>query len=208
MARQKPFCSVLLSEALLPGNLCSDDVYPDYIKEESMNEPRREESVTVVTLIADLASDDGVVRVKARSALVLSGDEAVEPLIEALVAPSQWVRWEAAKALGQIGSPAATNALVKALEDKMFDVRWLAAQALINIGPEAIMPLLKALIERADSTWMREGAHHVLNDLARGELKKVLQPVLAALEDVDSSVQVPFAAKTALNAYKELSGSS
>ena len=173
-----------------------------------MNEPRREESVTVVTLIADLSSDDGVVRVKARSELVLSGDAAVEPLIEALVAQSQWVRWEAAKALGQIGSPAATNALVKALEDKMFDVRWLAAQALINIGPEAIMPLLKALIERADSTWMREGAHHVLNDLAQGKLEGVLRPVLAALEDVDSPVELPFAAKTALNSYKELSGYS
>ncbi|MBN2463041.1 MAG: HEAT repeat domain-containing protein [Dehalococcoidia bacterium] len=171
--------------------------------EDNMVEGGETASVTIVSLIADLTNDDGVVRVKARSSLVLSGDKAVEPLIEALAAPNQWVRWEAAKALGQIGNPAATNALVKALEDKMFDVRWLAAQALINIGTEAIMPVLKALIERADSTWMREGAHHVLHDLAQGELKEVLRPVLAALEDVDSSVEVPLVAKTALRSYTE-----
>jgi len=176
-------------------------------REDNVVEDEETESVTIVSLIADLTNDDGVIRVKARSALVSSGDEAVEPLIEALAAPNQWVRWEAAKALGQIGNSAATNALVKALEDRMFDVRWLAAQALINIGPEAIMPVLKALIERADSTWMKEGAHHVLHDLAQGELKEVLVPVLAALEDVDSSVGVPFAAKTALKSYKELRGS-
>ena len=164
-----------------------------------MPDNRQTESVTIVSLIADLASDDGVIRVKARRTLVSAGDKAVEPLIEALASPNQWVRWEAAKALGQIGNSAATNALVKALEDKMFDVRWLAAQALINIGREAVIPVLKALIERADSTWTREGAHHVLHDLARGELHEVLQPVLAALEDVDSSVEVPFAAKTALS---------
>jgi HEAT repeat protein len=164
-----------------------------------MPDNRQTESVTIVSLIADLTSDDGVVRVKARRTLVSTGDKAVEPLIEALASPNQWVRWEAAKALGQIGNSAATNALVKALEDKMFDVRWLSAQALINIGPGVITPLLKALIERADSTWMREGAHHVLHDLARGGLQEVLQPVLAALEDVDSPVEVPFAAKTVLS---------
>ena len=159
-------------------------------------------STTIISLIADLTSDDGVTRVKARNALVSYGDEAVKPLTRALADPNQWVRWEAAKALGQIGNSAATHALVKALEDRMFDVRWLAAQGLINIGSEAIMPVLKALIERADSVWMREGAHHVLHDLAQGELREVLQPVLAALEDVDASVEVPFVAKTALSTLK------
>lgn len=171
----------------------------DSRSEDNMVENRQMASVTIVSLIADLTSDDGVVRVKARYGLVSSGGEAVKPLIRALADPNQWVRWEAAKALGQIGNPEATHALVKALEDRMFDVRWLAAQGLINIGTEAIIPILKALIERADSTWMREGAHHVLHDLAQGELKEVLLPVLAALEDVDSSVEVPFVAKAALS---------
>jgi hypothetical protein len=170
--------------------------------EDNMVKDRRAAPAPIGSLISDLASDDGVIRVKARHALVSIGDKAIKPLIKALADRNQWVRWEAAKALGQIGSSAATRALIKALEDRMFDVRWLAAQGLIAIGPEAIIPILEALIERADSVWMREGAHHVLHDLAEGEIREVLWPVIAALEDVDSPVEVPFAAKTALNALK------
>jgi len=149
-----------------------------------MAKGRQAAAETISSLIADLASDDGVIRVKARYTLISSGAKAVKPLIKALADRNQWVRWKAAKALGQIGSSAATLALVKALEDRMFDVRWLAAQGLIPIGPEAIIPVLNALIERADSIWMREGAHHVLHDLAEGRLKEVLWPVVAVLEDV------------------------
>jgi HEAT repeat protein len=171
-------------------------------REDNMVEGRQTAAATISSLIADLTSDDGVIRVKARYALISSGDKAVKPLIKALADRNQWVRWEAAKALGQIGSSAATHALVKALEDRMFDVRWLAAQGLITIGPEAIIPVLNALIERADSIWLREGAHHVLHDLAEGRLKEVLWPVVAALEDVDAPVEVPFVAKTTLNVLK------
>jgi HEAT repeat protein len=121
-------------------------------------------------------------------------------LVEALANRKQWVRWEAAKALGQIGDSAATQTLIKALEDKMFDVRWLAAEGLIRIGRDAVMPLLHALIKRPESTWLREGAHHVLHDMTEGELKKLLEPVLAALEDLDAAIEVPIAAHAALDA--------
>jgi HEAT repeat protein len=170
--------------------------------EDNMVKDRQTAAAAIGSLIANLASDDGITRVKARHALILYRDKAVKPLIEALADRNQWVRWEAAKALGKIGSSAATHALVKALEDRMFDVRWLAAQGLITIGPEAIIPVLNALIKRADSVWMREGAHHVLHDLARGRLREVLWPIVAALEDVDSPIEVPFAAKAALNVLK------
>ena len=123
----------------------------------------------------------------------------MDPLVKALADPNQWVRWEAAKALGQIGDPAAAQALVTALEDKMFDVRWLAAEGLIAMGRGALVPLLQALMERSDSTWTREGAHHVLHDLTGGDIKEILLPVLAALEDVEPSVEVPFVAKAALD---------
>jgi HEAT repeat protein len=156
---------------------------------------------TISSLIADLGSKDGMVRVRARKSLVAIGKPSVDPLVEALASKKELVRWEAAKAIGQIGNPTATLALVRALEDEMFDVRWLAAEALITIGKEALVPLLKALIKDADSIWLREGAHHVFHDLARGgsDLRDVLQPVLAALEDIDPAVEVPLAAKEALN---------
>lgn len=156
--------------------------------------------MTIDSLIVQLASNDGLIRVQARRSLVAIGEQAVAPLVEALANRKNWVRWEAAKALCQIGDPAAAQALTKALEDRMFDVRWLAAEGLIAIGRDALVPLLRALSEHSDSLWLREGAHHVLHDLAAGELAEVVRPVLAALEDVEPSIEVPFAAETALAA--------
>jgi HEAT repeat protein len=77
----------------------------------------------LITLIADLGNRSGIVRVKARRSLVAMGSQAVGQLTEALTSKVHWVRWEAAKALGQIGDPSAAWSLVRALEDDMFDVR-------------------------------------------------------------------------------------
>jgi HEAT repeat protein len=152
----------------------------------------------VELLIADLGSKDGVVRVRARKSLVAIGKPAVDPLVKALSSKRELVRWESAKAIGQIGDPTATLALVRALEDEMFDVRWLAAEALITIGKKALVPLLKALTRHSDSLWLREGAHHVFHDLSDRKSVGVLRPVLTALEDSEPSVEVPPAANTAL----------
>ena len=159
------------------------------------------DSATVSALLTDLGSKDGLVRVRARNSLVAIGEQAVGPLVKALAHRNQWVRWEAAKALGQISDATAAEALVRALEDEVFDVRWLAAEGLITLGRGALLPLLHALVERSDSEWLREGAHHVFHDLVKGrpDLKDLLQPVLATLEDVEPSLEVPFAAETALN---------
>ena len=120
-------------------------------------------------------------------------------MIEALADHNKWVRWEAAKALGQIGDPSVAHALVGALEDEIFDVRWLAAEGLIAMGREALVPLLGALVEGSDSEELREGAHHVLHDLASGDLREVIQPVLAALDNIDASMEVPIVAESVLN---------
>jgi HEAT repeat protein len=143
---------------------------------------------------------------RARRALVALGVPVIPHLVKALRSKKQWVRWEAAKALGEIRDPAATRALVAALEDKMFDVRWLAAEGLIAIGPLAVVPLLRALIRHPDSLWMREGAHHALHDMKKGELDKILQPVIAALEEIDFQVLVPPAAQAALEEILKLHG--
>ncbi len=155
---------------------------------------------TISSLIADLGSKYGSVRVKARRSLVAIGGQTVDHLVKALANKKQWVRWEAAKTLGQIGDPRATDALIEALEDKMFDVRWLAAEGLIAIGHKALVPLLQALTQDSDSVWLREGAHHVLHDMDRGHLDEMLRPVLAALENIEPSLEVPLVAEVALNA--------
>jgi HEAT repeat protein len=158
---------------------------------------------TISSLIADLSRKDGVVRESARQSLVAIGTPAVALLIEALVHPKESVRWEAAKALGEIRNPAAAPALVAALEDKVFDVRWLAAEGLIALRGEGLVPLLEALTERPDSLWLRDGVHYVLREVSAGELNEVLRPVRAALDGIEPSVEVPFAAKTALNKLME-----
>ena len=153
---------------------------------------------TLSSLIAKLASDDGVARVKARRQLVAYKARAVAALIEALSDDRHWVRWEAAKALSQIGNQRSTQALLEALSDKEFDVRWLAAEGLIRIGRKSVGPILAALVGDPDSRWVREGIHHVLHDMNKGDLGQVLRPVLAALEGSEPTMEVPLAARSAL----------
>jgi HEAT repeat protein len=151
------------------------------------------------SLMADLVCDDVILCQKARRQLVVMGHSAVPSLVKAMGSKKYWVRWEAAKALAQIGDSTAAAALIKALEDKEFDVRWLAAEGLINIGQKAVVPLLKALIDNAKSTWLRQGAHHILHDMNRGDLDEILRPVMSVLEDVEPYIEVPVAAHKALD---------
>lgn len=153
-------------------------------------------------LVSKLESKDSITRVKARDELVALGKAAVPSLVEALKNKRDWTRWEAAKALAQIGNSKSTLALIDALEDKEFSVRWLAAEGLINIGPSTLEPLLEALIHRSDSPWLLEGAHRVLHDLQDINSLQYIKPVISALEDIDSSLNVIMAAKSALDSIK------
>jgi hypothetical protein len=161
------------------------------------------EKQDITSLIDELTCDNIIRCQKARRSLVALGHESVPALIEALGSGKPWVRWEAAKALSQIGDPAATDVLIKTLEDKNFDLRWLAAEGLIAIGKKAILPLLKALIHDPKSVWLYEGAHHIFNDIDRGDWDEILKPVISALEDVQPSLQVPFAARKVLDSIDE-----
>lgn len=97
------------------------------------------------TLIAELRSQDGVQRKRARNALVKIGKSAVPFLIGLMTNPEDHVRWEACKALVSIKDPAAAVPLVVALGDESSEVRWLAAEALIAIKREAVVPVLQTL---------------------------------------------------------------
>jgi HEAT repeat protein len=170
------------------------------VKENDTVHGKKVSPETIKSLVADLGSQDGQVRVRARKSLVAIGGQAVKPLVKALASKKEWVRWEATKTLGQIGDPAAVQALIEALEDKMFDVRWLAAEGLIAIGREALTPLLQALMDHPDSLWLREGVHHVLHDVDKRDLTEILKPMILALEGFEPSVEVPLAVEAALEA--------
>jgi HEAT repeat protein len=156
------------------------------------------EKEDLTPLLSELTCEDIIRCQQARRSLVEMGHEAVPSLVEALGNKKSWVRWEAAKALSQIGDPAATDALIQSLEGKNFDIRWLAAEGLIAIGKQAVSPLLKALIDKPESIWLREGAHHILHDMDRGDWDEEMKPVIAALESFEPSVEVPLAARKAM----------
>ena len=153
----------------------------------------------ISSLAANLASPDPLVRMKSREALVAIGKArkhmvasrklTVPSLIQLLSHRKPHVRWEAAKALVSIADPIAAFALVDALDDRDGDVRWLAAEGLAALGRDALHPLLAALLERAGSLWMLEGAHHVCHTLVkRKRLGPILRPLLAALSQSEPEV--------------------
>jgi HEAT repeat protein len=158
---------------------------------------------TVDSLMKDLASGDGIVRQNARRRLVQMGHAAVPALVEGMQHPRERVRWEAAKALGEIRDPAGAPVLVAALEDEEPAVRWLAATGLIGMGRGALAPLLEALEGHSNTVFMREGAHRVLHALKREGKAAEVQPVLDALENLEPPVEVPVAAYHVLHKIRE-----
>ena len=171
-----------------------DEIHVDWTKHA--------DAKIIKALVDDLTSKDGRIRVRARSSLVSIGGKSLAALVEALKSKEEWKRWEAAKALGQIGDPEAIGALITALEDEMFDVRWLSAEGLIAIGPQVLVPLLHRLTEHPDSLWLHEGAHRILHGIVKNNTKVIIQPVLNALEGDEVSLEVPFAAETALKSLE------
>lgn len=154
-------------------------------------------------LVAGLRSRDGSVRKEARETLTSMGKRVVRQLIPLLKDPDDNVRWEAAKALVSIADAGAAPDLVAALEDRTFGVRWLAAEGLIAINREALVPLLETLVERSNSVWLRGGAHHVLHELAKGDLEDLLTPIVAALDGVAPEIGL---LRPASKALRELRG--
>lgn len=153
----------------------------------------------ITSLTAMLNSDDGSTRTHARKSLVKIGTAAVPSLIQILTYPQDRLRWEAAKALSQIGDPTAAAALVRALDDDNSGIRWLAAEGLVTLGQAGLVHLLEALRQHSDSVRLREGAHHVLRSLAReNPYASIVTPVLAVLEAIEPAIQLPLAAHAAL----------
>jgi HEAT repeat protein len=134
---------------------------------------------------------------------VALGAPAVGPLVEALSGGEDEVRWEAARALAEIGDRAAAPALVAALEDPSCDVRWIAGVALIALERGGLVPLLRALVERASARRLRQGAHHVLYGLSSRGWADQVAPVLSALEDIEPAAAVPLAAQSVLDSIME-----
>lgn len=136
------------------------------------------------SLMARINSDDGMIREKARKSLVCIGGPAVASLGKALRGPgAAQLRWEAAKALGEIGDRRSIPALVGALGDRDRDVAWLAAEGLAKYGMTAWPPILRALAKGgSDSGRLRRGAHHVFANQEREGFDDLLEKLKKDLE--------------------------
>ena len=108
-------------------------------------------------LLSDLAGGNPVVRERARETLVAIGKPVVPALIQMLSYRRPLARWEAAKALCGIADPLAATALVNALDDEDDEVRWVAAEGVAALGGYGLAALLAELLERARSSWFRQG---------------------------------------------------
>ncbi|MCA2673073.1 MULTISPECIES: HEAT repeat domain-containing protein [unclassified Microcystis] len=105
--------------------------------------------------------------------------EVVNELLKALEDSDKDVRWEAAEALGNIGSETAIAGLLKALEHSDYHVSWNAAEALAKIGSETAIPgLLKALED--SYKYVRGNAAEAL---AKIGTETAIPGLLKALED-------------------------
>lgn len=156
-------------------------------------------------LMIDLDDKDVKVRQHARQALAAIGPPAIPQLITALYDPRDQIRWQSALILGHIGDGAAAPDLVKILEDEALEVRWRAAESLADLECQAVVPLLRALIQRPESPWLREGAHHALRILIiKTDLGDLIKPVLRAFDAIEPTITIPIAAAMALQQFNQL----
>jgi HEAT repeat protein len=156
----------------------------------------------IPSLVKFLGDADGFIRLQARKSLICIGKPAAPALINTLSEADPQIRWQAIKVLEGIGDPDTAPALVHCLQDENAGVRWAASEAMIALQKAAIPTLLEALLHDYDSLWLRQGAHHILHRLKdNGKLNEAEVKVFEALEDVEPTATVPWAAEKALEAH-------
>ncbi|MCK9209980.1 MAG: HEAT repeat domain-containing protein [Ignavibacteriaceae bacterium] len=158
----------------------------------------------IKSLLDLLADKDGVIRKKARKALVAMGKIVVPSLTRVLRnSKLDHLRWEAAKTLGAIGDVRAISSLVKALEDRDIDVAWVAAEVLRKFKKEAWPALFRELIKsKPDSISLRQGVHHVLLNQKEDGLNDLLETLMKSLKFGTSPESASVAAYAILQRMK------
>lgn len=148
------------------------------------------------SLVLLLENEDNKVRTKARKSLVVMGKKAVPSLTLVLENSKIYkARWEAAKALSEIGDIKSIPILVKTLEDHESDVAWLAAKALEKFRKAAWPELMHALVNHgSESILLQHGAHHILRWQKYNGFNELLDTLRNALESVSVPESIPVAA--------------
>lgn len=122
-------------------------------------------SMSINALIGVIRAGDRLVSAAAVESLQEIGPPSIPALAEAVKDSDEQVRWHVAKALSTMANEEAVPALIPALQDKHYGVRWLAAEGLAYAGRATLVPLFQRLAEKQITSWVRQGAWHVLNKL-------------------------------------------
>jgi len=145
------------------------------------------EVTQVQKLLETLCSEEGLKRKEARKSLVKTGATVLPLVTKLLDSPKHIYRWEAMKVISEIGSPESISIFLDGLMDDSGDIRWIASEGLIHTGRYSVKPLLELILDKHDSVFVLNGAHHVFNEL---RIKKLLPkdfPVEKLLDQVKVS---------------------
>jgi HEAT repeat protein len=155
-------------------------------------------------LIKSLSSNNSVERKRAREILVNIGKPAMGYLEKLSTSRIFLERREAVKTAAQINDPSGIHLLVKALDDPHFEIRWIAAEGLIDLGKVSLMPLLLMLMDKYESVFFRQGAHHVLSGLKIRGYYTDSNRLLSLLQDINGESYIPVAVKKELDRIRAL----
>jgi HEAT repeat protein len=133
-------------------------------------------------LLPDLvARRDYIKKVEAKNSLISMGKSILPQLQILLCAGNPELRIIAAKAIQQIGAEESVNLMIVLLEDEESSIRWIAAKGLILVGRKSIIPLLRTLVKRRKTQYLKAGAHYVLSHLFNYEEKTEFNTLLTSL---------------------------
>ncbi len=107
---------------------------------------------------------------------------------------SSQTREEAIAFLESHPTPEVIDGLIALMETDDAGVRWKAAEALAKMGKPALVPLLRALLDKSDSRWMLEGATHVFHDNRDHSIAKMTEGLRAAMKGSGAAVATVTAA--------------
>jgi len=128
------------------------------------------EETEIKELLEILCSHEGLKREEARELLISKSEKSLPLVIKLLDSEEHICRWEAMKVIAEINSPSSIPVLLKALTDESADIRWIASEGLISIGSSSVKPLLKEILDKHDSEFVLNGAHHVFSELNTKQL--------------------------------------
>jgi hypothetical protein len=139
------------------------------------------------------------------ASLVRLGSLAVPALIQKGRSSSAHIRWNCARALGEIHDLRALPVLVDALQDNDHSVAWMAAKGLVQFGRDSLKPVLELLMSASMTPWLAETASYVLTSYAHrnAQAKKILDPLIRRMRESGFRVGTAVAAQKALKQLQD-----